>query len=95
MRPDELYGMTPREFGNALEGFEELRNYNERQEWERMRLQTAALLNIHLKRKISPERLFRFEWDKGKNQPDDKWAKHAHKKFGIKGKLITSEQWQR
>jgi len=42
----------------------------QRDEWERMRLQTTALINIHLKKgkKIKPEKFMPFDWDR-ENEP--------------------------
>jgi hypothetical protein len=43
-------------------------NSKEIAQWERMRFSTAALINIHLSsgKKISPDKLIKFDWDKQK-----------------------------
>jgi len=92
--------MTDREFFNMHSGFLDYTQINQRQEWERMRLQTTALINIHLKKgkKIKPEKLFSFDWDKEIKPPIDreqqieseKHVKAMLERSGTKYKFLSS-----
>lgn len=86
---EEFLDSEPREFFNRFDGFMELEKWRQREAWERMRSQTAALLNIHTKKRIRPRDVFRFEWDAPIVQrfKRDK-ALAMMKKLGIKGKLL-------
>jgi hypothetical protein len=68
LKPVELYQFTPRQFHNAVSGFMEHENNKEIAKWERMRFSTTALINIQLTsgKKINPEKLIKFDWDKKK-----------------------------
>ena len=70
--PEDLYDLSFREFYNKHKGFTDLLISQQRDEWERMRLQTTALVNIHLKKgkKIRPEKFMPFDWDK--DEPIDR-----------------------
>lgn len=63
---DEFYNMLPREFWNRVDGFYELENMRERNNWERTRWSTCYLLNIQIAkgRRLKPTDLIEFEWDK-------------------------------
>ena len=62
---DEFYNMLPREFWNRVDGFYELENLRQRNEWERERWSTCILVNIQLGKgkKIRPKDLIEFEWE--------------------------------
>lgn len=66
MGVDEFYDMLPREFWNKVDGFYEMENYRQRAEWERCRWSTCLLINIHVEKgkKIKPNELIEFDWDK-------------------------------
>ena len=66
MYPEEFFDYLPKHFWNKMDGFYELENLRERQEWERCRWQTCLLLNIHLKRgkTMKLKDLIEFDWDK-------------------------------
>ena len=65
MKVDDFYDMLPREFWNKLDGFYELENLRQRNDWERTRWSTCLLLNIQLpkNKSIKPTDLIRFEWE--------------------------------
>ena len=65
MKVDDFYDMLPREFWNKLDGFYELENLRQRNDWERTRWSTCLLLNIQLpkNKSIKPTDLMRFEWE--------------------------------
>mgnify|MGYP003657786312 CR=1 FL=1 len=48
MRVEDFYDMIPKHFFNKLNGFFELEQMRERNEWERTRWQTCYLLNIQI-----------------------------------------------
>ena len=58
--------MLPREFWNKVDGFYELENLRQRNEWERVRWSTCLLLNIQLPKNktIKQTDLIEFEWEK-------------------------------
>jgi hypothetical protein len=64
LSPDELYALTPRQFDNAAKGYFESVKMERQDHWERSRLFTAALLNVHSKKTIRPRDLVKFDWDK-------------------------------
>ena len=68
LRVDEFYDMLPREFWNRVDGFYELENMREKQDWQRTRWSTCLLLNIHLpkNKRIKPTDLIEFEWEEKK-----------------------------
>jgi len=91
MNVEEFWDSEPREFFNRFDGFMDFEKWRQREAWERMRSQTAALLNIHTKKRIRPRDVFRFEWDAPKEQTFKRGkAKEWMKKLGIKGKLLDA-----
>ncbi len=74
MGVDEFYDMLPREFWNKVDGFYELENLRQRNDWERTRWSTCLLLNIQLPKNktIKPTELIEFEWDEKKKDIDFK-----------------------
>jgi hypothetical protein len=93
MQYEQMYDLTPREFFNAVKGYDEQEQLRQREAWERMRMQTTALLQVHTKRgrKLKPTDVFKFEWDEDaiKKIPyDEDHATMGMKKLGIEGKLL-------
>ena len=72
MGVEEFYDYLPKHFWIKMDGFYELENQRQRQEWERIRWQTTYLLNIQLpKRKtLKPKDLIEFDWDDKKSEVD-------------------------
>ena len=70
-------GLLPREFWNKLEGFCELENLRQRNDWERTRWSTCLLLNIQLpkNKSIKPTDLMKFDWEKNIKKEDFKKLK--------------------
>ena len=80
MQVDEFYDMLPKFFWNKMDGFYELENMRQRQEWERTRWQTTLLLNIQLPKNktVKPTDLIKFDWDsKGKEVDFEELKKKA------------------
>ena len=77
MNVDEFYDMLPREFWNKVEGFYELENLRQRNDWERTRWSTCLLLNIQLpkNKSIKPTDLMEFDWEKNIKKEDFKKLK--------------------
>lgn len=59
MHVEDFYDLTPFEFANAIEGYEEAR----REDWEMQRLFTTALLQPQTKTKLTPQKIVQFPWD--------------------------------
>ena len=72
MNVDDFYDMLPREFWNKVDGFYELENMRQRNDWERTRWSTCLLLNIQIAKgkRLKPTDLVKFEWDKEENKID-------------------------
>ncbi len=72
MRVDEFYDMLPKFFWNKMDGFYELENMRQKQEWERIRWQTTLLLNIQLPKNktMKPTDLIKFDWDSNGKEVD-------------------------
>ena len=72
MNVDDFYDMLPREFWNKVDGFYELENMRQRNDWERTRWSTCLLLNIQIAKgkRIKPTDLIRFEWDNDEKKID-------------------------
>lgn len=92
---DKMYDMTPREFANALRGYTEQEQFYQREAWERMRMQTVALLQVHVKkgRQLRPTDVMKFDWDetkyKGLKQSyDEQHTQELVKKWGMEGKVL-------
>lgn len=66
MSVEEFYNMIPKHFFNKLNGFFDLEQMRERNEWERIRWQTCYLLNIQIAKgkKLKLTDLIKFDWDK-------------------------------
>lgn len=95
MTKEELLEMEPKYFFYKLEGFSEYQQWLQREEYERMRLQTTALLQVHVKkgRQLKPRDVFKFDWDIDavKKIPfDEDHARKMMKKAHIPGKLLHS-----
>ena len=69
--------MLPREFWNRVDGFIEIQNLKDKNEWERTRWSKCILLNIQLGKgkKIKPTDLIEFDWDKKDRKIDFKKIK--------------------
>ena len=70
LTPDLLYELTFREFGNAVRGRYKSEELLDRSNWERVRWQTALLLNVHTKKgtSLKPKDLAVFPWEKKNNE---------------------------
>ena len=77
MNVDDFYDMLPREFWNKVDGFYELENMRQRNDWERTRWSTCLLLNIQLPKgkSIKPTDLIQFAGEKKKGKIDFKELK--------------------
>ena len=64
LTPSSLYAMTFAEFGNAMRGLHEIEELRQRAEWERTRWLACLLLNPHTKRRLKPQDLAEFEWER-------------------------------
>ena len=66
---DEFWDFTPRQFQLKMDGRKEYEDMLQRLEWERLRFQTAALINKDRKRQhqIKLKDLIDFDWEKSQN----------------------------
>lgn len=60
---DEFYKMTPRAFANKQQGWQELRDSDERQRWELIRSLGVRLLMPHLKKGTNVNDVWVLPWD--------------------------------
>jgi len=65
LTPGSLYDLTFREFSNAVRGRYKAQELFDRSHWERVRWQTALLLNVHTKKgaSIRTKDLATFPWE--------------------------------
>lgn len=74
---DDLYNLTPREFGNIVKGKAQREEQLQRTEWER-----ARFISFHIARTVSNvkrvEDIIKFDWDN--NVEDTSWY-HRLKKL--------------
>lgn len=70
LTPRTLYDFTFREFGNAVRGRYKSEELLDRSNWERVRWQTALLLNVHTKKgsSLKPKDLAVFPWEEATNK---------------------------
>tara|TARA_R100000781_G_scaffold78040_1_gene48375 strand:- start:795 stop:1121 length:327 start_codon:yes stop_codon:yes gene_type:complete len=68
MSTDELYNMTPRNFLNAQLGQARLFEMQQQADWERARWMSCVIINPHLKRVISPNKITVFPWEKAEKK---------------------------
>lgn len=70
LTPSTLYDFTFREFGNAVRGRYKSEELLDRSNWERVRWQTALLLNVHTKKgsSVKPKDLAVFPWEAPQKQ---------------------------
>jgi len=92
MNVDDFYDMLPREFWNKLDGFYELENLRQRVHWERTRWSTCLLLNVHVQKgkRIKPQDLILFDWEKKENETDYKDLKNKAELFKAKYNKIKT-----
>jgi len=66
LSPEEFYDYLPKHFWTKMDGFYELENLRQQQEWERVRWQTTYLINVHLpkNKSIKSTDLVKFDWEK-------------------------------
>lgn len=63
---DDFCRLTPEEFGAVSKAYQEYREAEYRGEWERMRLLATITIQPHVKKKMTPQALLPFEWDRQK-----------------------------
>ena len=73
----DLYELTPRSFNNKLEGFHNIREQGNQNEWEQTRLIIHACLSPHSKKKLKPTEILPLPWD-NKNKPKKNIASREH-----------------
>lgn len=61
--------MTPDDFIEACKAHSRAIGNAERSQWERARMIAAVTVQPHCKKKIDPQKLLPFPWDKKKAQP--------------------------
>ncbi len=65
---DDFCGLTPEEFGCICRAFHDQRETDYKDEWERMRLLAAIVIQPHVKNKLTPEKLLPLPWDKAQQR---------------------------
>ena len=60
--------MTPAEFECVYKEYQETREAAYKDDWARMRMLAAIVIQPHLKRKITPEKLLPFPWEKRRGE---------------------------
>lgn len=73
----EVLDFTLRELALMKEAREKVDYNKERGEWERSRWMAALIMQPHLKKRLSPQDICRFPWEKQANVEKIKWLKQA------------------
>lgn len=60
---DDFCGCTPEEFESICEAYNDQREADYKDEWERMRLLAACVIQPHVKKKITAQNLLPLPWD--------------------------------
>ncbi len=66
MSYDDFCRLTPGEFEAICGAFYDKEESKRRDDWERMRLLAAIVIQPHVKKKLTPKSLLPFNWDKKK-----------------------------
>jgi len=85
--------MTFEEFNAAVRGKRKLIESDQREEWERVRWQSAVLLQPHISKgkRLTPQKLLRFPWEKNtKEAPTRKELKASLERI----KKRDKDKWQ-
>lgn len=63
MTVKDLDDMTPKHFLNAQIGIQKLYDLENQANWERARWMSCVIINPHLKKGISPDKITTFPWE--------------------------------
>lgn len=66
MRLDDFSRCTPVEFSEIARAWHDIEERRERGDWERSRMQCICMMQPYSKKKLQPEDVMRFSWDKEK-----------------------------
>jgi len=76
MLENDFKRCTPRYFRIRLHGLRQAQQAQYRNEWERVRWQTAVMLSPHSKHPVDPLKLIRFSWERDTLTISDKIEKY-------------------
>jgi len=65
LRLDDFQRLTPDEYSSVVSRWNDTRDSDNRDRWERMRLLAAICIQPHLKHRVTPDKLLPLPWDKG------------------------------
>nr|DAQ03552.1 MAG TPA: hypothetical protein [Caudoviricetes sp.] len=60
---DDFCGCTPEEFESICEAYHDQREADYKDEWERMRMLAAIVIQPHVKQRVTPGKLLPFPWE--------------------------------
>lgn len=60
---DDFCRLTPIEFEHIYKEFKDRQDADYKDEWERMRMLAAIVIQPHLKKKVTPQKLLPFPWE--------------------------------
>ena len=89
MLPDDFWNLTFHEFFLIQKGRNDVIESKEKREWERVRWLACLMLQPHTKKgqNLTPEKLVKFEWEKGEEVKDvekqKKRAEYIAKKYDL------------
>lgn len=96
MTYEDLYNLTPRAYWNAVDGFYEMVENNDRRKWVRTRWSTCCLINMQLPKgkQLTPQKLLKFDWEKKEKEDLSTYEEtlNAYQKFLKKRKLMTKTE---
>lgn len=78
MNLDDFVRLTPDEFMACMKAHTEAKEGRARDEWERTRLQTTLLIQPHVSKTLTPEKLFALPWDEHRETPEELEARKKY-----------------
>ncbi len=91
MSLDDFCRCTPEEFRAINEAWHECRESQMRDDWERMRLLATIVIQPHTKKRISPEKLIPFVWDRRRGVRPEATKMTAAERLARFEKLTNSD----
>lgn len=61
---DDFCGLTPEEFNEVYNAYYEKEQAQYENEWQRMRMLATITIQPHVRKKITPQKLLPFPWEK-------------------------------
>ena len=77
LKLDDVRRLTFEEFESIVEEWNQLKEREHHDDWERMRMHATITIQPHTKKRIEPRALLPFPWEKTKTAPIETLSKEA------------------